>query len=100
MDANLQELEQALRETVNTTMPFGKYGPQNCPPHGIPLADLPFEYLQWFARQGLPAGRLGELLALVLRIKQDGAEEIFTALRNGRQRQPLRKPRRSSWKFE
>ncbi len=100
MDPNFQELEQALREALNTTMPFGRYGPQNCPPHGVPLADLPFEYLQWFTKQGFPDGRLGELLALVLRIKQDGAEEIFAALRDGRPRHSLRKPRRRSWKFE
>ncbi|NLF93453.1 MAG: DUF3820 family protein [Oligosphaeraceae bacterium] len=96
----LQILQQALQEATQTGMPFGKYGPQNYPPHGVPLADLPFEYLQWFQRRGFPPGRLGELLELVLNIKRDGAEEVFSALRGGRPAQSLRQPQRRKWDFQ
>ena len=100
MDDPLQTLQQALQEATLTGMPFGKYGPQNYPPHGVPLSDLPFEYLQWFQQRGFPSGRLGELLELVLRIKRDGAEEVFSDLRGGRQPHNLRQPRRRKWEFQ
>jgi len=90
---------QALADAVTTRMPFGKYGPQNYPPAGLPLCDLPYEYLEWFRRKGLPTGRLGELMGLVLQIKRDGAEDVFDALRGNRPKESLRKPRRTSWTF-
>ena len=37
-------------------MPFGKY-------KGRIIADLPGQYLNWFAREGFPRGELGGLLA-------------------------------------
>ncbi|HAT39053.1 DUF3820 family protein [Polynucleobacter necessarius] len=39
-------------------MPFGKYA-------GRALADLPGNYLAWFARKGFPKGELGQLLELM-----------------------------------
>jgi hypothetical protein len=39
-------------------MPFGKYA-------GTILADLPGNYLAWFAREGFPEGELGELLEIM-----------------------------------
>ena len=39
-------------------MPFGKY-------KGTPIADLPGNYLNWFAREGFPKGEIGRLLALM-----------------------------------
>ncbi len=90
---------QALADAVTTRMPFGKYGPQNYPPSGLPLCDLPYEYLEWFRRKGLPSGRLGELMAFVLHIKRDGAEDIFDALRGNHPRASLRKTCHTSWSF-
>nr|WP_306301498.1 DUF3820 family protein [Verrucomicrobium spinosum] len=34
-----------LADIERTHMPFGKFGPQHFPPHGIPIFDLPAEYL-------------------------------------------------------
>ena len=46
-----------LHLLVTRQMPFGKY-------KGRLLADLPGNYLAWFAREGFPQGELGRLLAL------------------------------------
>ncbi len=62
-------------------MPFGKYGPANYPPRGVPVFDLPAEYLAWFAKKGFPKGRLGELLLMIFEIKECGADEVFKPLR-------------------
>jgi uncharacterized protein (DUF3820 family) len=35
-------------------MPFGKFGPQHFPPYGVPIFDLPVEYLAWFNQKGFP----------------------------------------------
>ena len=99
VDSGERMFRQALADAVTTRMPFGKYGPQNFPPAGLPLCDLPYEYLEWFRRKGLPTGRLGELMGVVLQIKRDGAEDIFDTLRGNRPKESLRKPRRTSWTF-
>ena len=63
-------------------MPFGKYGPKEYPPRGVPLYELPVEYLAWFARKNcFPQGRLGELLRIVHQMKVDGLDEVFDSLR-------------------
>ncbi len=63
-----------LLELDRARMPFGKY-------EGRPLLELPEGYLLWFTRQGLPRGKLGEQLALVLEIKSNGLEQLVaTAL--------------------
>jgi uncharacterized protein (DUF3820 family) len=63
-----------LLELDRARMPFGKY-------EGRPLLQLPEGYLLWFMRQGLPRGKLGEQLALVLEIKTNGLEQLVaTAL--------------------
>lgn len=49
---------ELLRRLVTTEMPYGKY-------KGRVLADLPGNYLAWFAREGFPRGELGRLLALM-----------------------------------
>lgn len=59
---------------VTTEMPFGKYV-------GRKLADLPESYLVWFAGQGFPPGRLGELLGLIYEIKLNGLESMLEPLR-------------------
>ncbi|MCA9635066.1 MAG: DUF3820 family protein [Myxococcales bacterium] len=62
-----------LLELAEARMPFGKY-------QGRRLLHLPEPYLVWFAREGLPAGRLGELMALALEIKTNGLESLVTPL--------------------
>lgn len=64
---------QLLKETINQTMPFGKYA-------GRKLIQLPEPYLVWFAKQGFPEGKLGQQLALMYEIKLNGMEEMFTPL--------------------
>ncbi len=80
-----------LAEIASGFMPFGKYGPEHFPPRGVPLYDLPVEYLAWFERRGFPTGRLGELLRIVHQLKVDGCEEVFDEFRRRRGgRTPLR----------
>ena len=76
-----RELARLLVELAEATMPFGKYGPQDYPPDGVPIVDLPYEYLAWFARAGFPRGRLGELLQFVYQAKLDGADAMFDGAR-------------------
>ena len=84
-----------LADIAATRMPFGKFGPAHFPPRGVPLYDLPVEYLAWFARKAcFPQGRLGELLRMVHQMKVDGLEEIFDPLRRrAGGRTALRPPR-------
>jgi uncharacterized protein (DUF3820 family) len=79
-------------------MPFGKFGPQHFPPDGVPLFDLPVEYLAWFAHKGFPKGRLGELMKIVHQMKVDGSDFAFDAMRkrNGG-RTKLREERPRIW---
>lgn len=94
------ELSRVLAELAGATMPFGRYGPSFHPPRGVPLVDLPYEYLAWFARTGFPRGRLGELLRFVYQVRQDGAEALFEPLRAARGGAvSLRGERRRRWSF-
>jgi hypothetical protein len=63
-----------LLKLVTTPMPFGKY-------QGRMLADLPGNYLNWFAREGFPKGELGRLLALMQTIDHNGLRELLRPLR-------------------
>jgi len=100
LEAWQRQLAQSLEEISRTRMPFGKYGPQAHPPGGVPIYDLPVEYLLWFKQKGFPRGRLGELLALVCQIKSDGSEAVFQPFRDrAGGRHPLRGPRRKEWNF-
>ena len=63
-----------LRKLVETRMPFGKY-------EGRLLADLPGNYLNWFAREGFPRGELGRLLALMHEIDHNGLSALLAPLR-------------------
>ena len=65
------ELLQAL---VSREMPFGKY-------KGRVIADLPGNYLNWFAREGFPPGELGRLLALMHEIDHNGLSPLLEPLR-------------------
>ena len=70
-----------LRKLVETRMPFGKY-------EGRLLADLPGNYLNWFAREGFPRGELGQLLALMHEIDHNGLSDLLKPLRGGRRLNP------------
>lgn len=63
-----------LQRLVSMAMPYGKY-------KGRLLADLPGNYLNWFARKGFPAGDLGRLLQLMQEIDHNGLSELLTPLR-------------------
>jgi uncharacterized protein (DUF3820 family) len=63
-----------LQLLVSYTMPYGKY-------KGRLLADLPGQYLNWFAREGFPAGELGRLLALMQEIDHNGLSPLLEPLR-------------------
>jgi uncharacterized protein (DUF3820 family) len=73
-----------LRDMTQGHMPFGKYGPKHYPPHGLPLYEVPLEYLVWFARKGWPQGRLGDLLRSLHEIKAEGCDMIFDPIRQAR----------------
>lgn len=69
-----------LLKLVSTEMPFGKH-------QGTRIADLPGNYLNWFAREGFPKGEIGRLLALMQEIGHNGLGELLTPLRTqGRRR--------------
>ena len=55
-------------------IPFGKY-------KGRLIADLPGDYLTWFARQGFPKGEIGRLLALMHEIDHNGLSSLLDPLR-------------------
>lgn len=84
-----------LAEIGRTRMPFGKFGPQHFPPDGIPIYDLPAEYLMWFANKaGFPKGRFGQLLKMVYQMKVDGSDSAFDGFRRKTSgKTELRKPR-------
>ena len=88
-------IEADLAEIERTHMPFGKYGPGHFPPLGVPLFDLPVEYLGWFARKNaFPKGRLGELLRMVHQMKVDGADSAFDEMRARRGGKAMLRPAR------
>lgn len=65
-----ESLRTQLLELAEYRMPFGKY-------QGRRLVDLPEPYVVWFAQQGFPGGKLGELLSIVYEIKVNGLEYLF-----------------------
>lgn len=65
---------EKLQRLVTTEMPYGKY-------NGTLLADLPGNYLNWFAREGFPQGELGQLLALMHEIDHNGLSDLLRPLR-------------------
>jgi uncharacterized protein (DUF3820 family) len=65
-----------LQNLVTLRMPFGKH-------QGTVLADLPGNYLNWFAREGFPKGEIGRLLNLMHEIDHNGLSELLAPLRRG-----------------
>jgi uncharacterized protein (DUF3820 family) len=100
-DIDREDFRNLLAEIGSVRMPFGKFGIKEYPPSGVPIMDLPPEYLAWFKERGFPKGRLGELLAHVHEIKEVGMDVVFDPLRKASGgRFPLRQTRRRSFDFE
>jgi uncharacterized protein (DUF3820 family) len=76
-----EDFRNLLLEIHRTSMPFGMFGKEKYPPHGVPIFDLPEEYLLWFKQRSFPKGRLGELMAHVCEIKECGMDSVFEPLR-------------------
>ena len=68
-----------LTKLATLAMPFGKH-------KGKLIADLPGNYLAWFAREGFPKGEMGRLLALMLEIDHNGLRHLLQPLKAGRSR--------------
>ena len=64
---------ETLIELLSYKMPFGKY-------EGLRLLDLPESYLAWFARQGMPKGKLGMLMETALVVRSNGLESMCREL--------------------
>lgn len=101
-DENQREHFRALLENIGKLhMPFGKFGPAAYPPHGVPMIDLPIEYLVWFKERGFPKGHLGAMMEQVYEIKAAGMDQIFNPLRTAAGgRFPLRPTRIKRREFE
>jgi uncharacterized protein len=70
-----EDLEFLVR-LANARMPFGKYS-------GRLLIDLPEAYVVWFAHKGWPEGELGEFMAALYSVKENGQEGILRPLVHG-----------------
>ena len=67
----------SLEKLVTREMPYGKY-------KGRLIADLPGDYLNWFAREGFPHGEIGRLLALMHEVDHNGLSALLEPLRRRR----------------
>ena len=65
---------EMLQKLVQVQMPYGKY-------KGRLIADLPGNYLNWFAREGFPKGEIGRLLQLMQEIDHNGLSALLDPLR-------------------
>jgi len=63
-----------LELLLTKEMPFGKH-------KGCVIADLPGNYLNWYAREGFPKGEIGRLLTLMQEIDHNGLKDILLPLR-------------------
>ncbi len=63
-----------LQRLVTVAMPYGKH-------KGTLIADLPGNYLNWFARTGFPKGEIGRLLQLMQEIDHNGLSGLLEPLR-------------------
>lgn len=68
---------EILKELILYRMPFGKY-------KDWLITDLPVSYLEWFEREGFPAGKLGMMLSTMYEIRLndlmfliDGLKKIY-----------------------
>ncbi len=68
--------QELLLELCRYRMPFGKY-------QGQLLVRLPEAYLAWFARKGMPSGKLGMMLETALVVRTNGLESMLVPLMEG-----------------
>ncbi len=66
-----------LLELVTYKMPFGKHKDSL-------ITNLPVSYLEWFAREGFPDGKLGMLLQTMYEIKLNGLEYLLEGVKKER----------------
>ena len=62
-----------LQRLLTLEMPYGKH-------KGTLIADLPGNYLNWFAREGFPPGEVGRLLQLMQEIDHNGLKSLLDPL--------------------
>jgi uncharacterized protein len=77
---------QTLEKLVLMKMPFGKHA-------GRAIADLPGNYLAWFAREGFPKGELGELLELMHTLDHNGLRGLLVPIKNAQNAQKVHQVR-------
>ncbi|QWC97221.1 DUF3820 family protein [Polynucleobacter paneuropaeus] len=65
---------ESLEKLVTMKMPFGKHA-------GRRIAELPGNYLAWFAREGFPKGELGELLELMHILDHNGLSALLNPIK-------------------
>ncbi|MDP1594753.1 MAG: DUF3820 family protein [Gallionella sp.] len=65
---------QHLELLLTRVMPYGKH-------KGMLIADLPGQYLNWYARVGFPPGEIGQLLALMQELDHNGLSSLLDPLR-------------------
>jgi uncharacterized protein (DUF3820 family) len=70
-------MSEPLIRLLEVEMPYGKH-------KGTLIADLPGNYLNWFAREGFPPGEVGRLLALMHEIDHNGLQHLLAPLRAAR----------------
>lgn len=63
-----------LELLITRQMPYGRY-------QGRVIADLPGDYLGWFAREGFPRGEIGQLLELMYEIDHNNLRSLLDPLR-------------------
>ena len=75
---------ETLERLVRVQMPYGKY-------KGRLIADLPGNYLNWFAREGFPKGELGRLIALMHELDHNDLRGLLEPLRTAPRQTPRSK---------
>ncbi|QWD35747.1 DUF3820 family protein [Polynucleobacter paneuropaeus] len=65
---------ESLEKLVTMKMPFGKHA-------GRRIAELPGNYLAWFAREGFPKGELGDLLELMHTLDHNGLSALLNPIK-------------------
>lgn len=63
-----------LELLLTRVMPYGKH-------KGMLIADLPGQYLNWYAKAGFPPGEIGRLLALMQELDHNGLSSLLDPLR-------------------
>ena len=98
--ADNEAFRAQIEEITRCFMPFGLFGPQKYPPHGVRLCDLPIEYLVWFKERGFPKGKLGQLMEVTYELKSNGLDSLFAPYRQAYGGSSLKKKRPRDISFE